>query len=227
VTPPRLPVGRRLGLCFHGIGRRRRELEPEEEGYWISCDRFLAILDEVADWPALDISFDDGNRSDVEIALPALQTRGLSGTFYALAGRLDAPGSLRAEDLRTLVTAGMEIGTHGWNHVPWTALPGPALRQEISEARSCLAEVVDRPITKAALPLGRYNRRVLRSLYEEGYGLVSTSDRALARTGAWLSPRFSVRSTDTPEAVRHMVSTAAHPRIRALASAKGAVKRRR
>jgi peptidoglycan/xylan/chitin deacetylase (PgdA/CDA1 family) len=227
VTAPGLPAGRRVGLCFHGIGLPQRELESEEEGYWISRDQFLAILDELSGWPAVDISFDDGNASDVEIALPALQERGLSGTFYALAGRLDQPGSLRAEDLRTLATAGMEIGTHGWNHVPWTGLDAPAFRHEISQARFCLAELVGRPVTKAALPLGRYDRRVLRGLREEAYERVSSSDRALARGGAWLSPRFSVRATDSPESLRQIVSAAARSRARALTSAKGAVKRHR
>jgi peptidoglycan/xylan/chitin deacetylase (PgdA/CDA1 family) len=227
VTAVTLPRNTRIGLCFHGIGRRLRTLESDESGYWVSEDQFLRILDEAAEWPQVDISFDDGNASDVEIALPALQARGLSGTFYALAGRLDKPGSLRAEDLRTLTAAGMEVGTHGWNHVPWTGLGPSTFHQEISQARSCLAEVIGRPVNKAALPLGRYDRRVLRGLREEAYERVSTSDRTLARYGAWLSPRFSVHADDSPESVQAMVSAAARPGARALSSAKGVVKRRR
>jgi len=224
---PRLPVGRRVGLCFHGIGTRQRELESEEAGYWVSRDQFLTILDEVADWPAVDISFDDGNASDVEIALPALHDRGLAGTFFALAGRLDQRGSLRAEDLRALTRAGMEVGSHGWHHVPWTGLDAGSFRQETSQARSRLAEVVGRPVTKAALPLGRYDRRVLRGLRAEAYERVCSSDRAVARAGDWLFPRFSVHAGDSPESIRAMVSAATRPGARALRSAKGAVKRSR
>lgn len=227
MTVPRLPAGRRIGLCFHGIGPRRRELESEEEGYWVSRDQFLAILDEVTDWASVDISFDDGNASDVEIALPALQDRGLSGTFYVLVGRLDQPGSLHAEDLRTLTAAGMEVGTHGWNHVPWTGLASSTFRQEVTQARSWLADVTGRPVRKAALPLGRYDRRVLTGLREEAYERVSTSDRALARSGAWLSPRFSVHADDSPSSLWEIVSAAARPGARALSSVKGAIKRRR
>jgi peptidoglycan/xylan/chitin deacetylase (PgdA/CDA1 family) len=227
VTVPRLPAGRRIGLCFHGVGRRQRALESEEDGYWVSRDQFLSILDEVAEWPAVDISFDDGNASDVGIALPALQDRRLSGTFYALAGRLDQPGSLGADDLRALTEAGMEVGSHGWHHVPWTGLDASTFRQEVSRARSCLAELIGRPVTKAALPLGRYDRRVLRGLRAEAYERVSTSDRALARAGSWLFPRFSVHATDSPESIRTLVSAATRPRARALTSMKGAVKRSR
>ena len=227
MTAPRLPVGRRLGICFHGIGPRRRELESEEAGYWVSRDQFLAILDELVQWSAIDVSFDDGNASDVEIALPALRDRGIRGTFYALAGRLDQAGSLGAEDLRTLTAAGMEVGTHGWSHVPWTSLDAATLRREVSEARWLLAGAVGRPVTNAALPLGRYDGRVLRALRKEAYERISTSDRTLARPGAWLAPRFSVYANDSPESLRQIVSAACRPTARALASAKGAVKRHR
>jgi peptidoglycan/xylan/chitin deacetylase (PgdA/CDA1 family) len=227
MTMPRLPAGRRVALCFHGIGTRRRVLEEEEDAYWVSRDQFLAILDEVADWPTVDISFDDGNVSDVEIALPALQERGLSGTFYALMGRLDQPGSLSPEDLRALTEAGMEVGTHGWGHVPWTGLDAASLRREIAEARLCLTEAIRKPVTKAALPFGRYDRHVLRALREEAYERVSTSDRALSRPDDWLSARFSVHATDNPESIRALVTSATHARVRAVTSAKGAVKRRR
>ena len=48
------------------------------------------------------LSFDDGNSSDVEIALPALRERGLPRRFFVVAGRLDRPGSLSRDDVREL-----------------------------------------------------------------------------------------------------------------------------
>jgi peptidoglycan/xylan/chitin deacetylase (PgdA/CDA1 family) len=216
-----------VGVCFLGIGPRGRPLETDEAGYWVSKDQFLRILDEVAGWPHLDLSFDDGNASDVAIALPALQERGLVAEFYALAGRIDHPGSLSTDDLRVLVGAGMEIGTHGWQHVPWTRLDDAAVRLELVDSRLRLEEAAGSPVTRAALPLGRYDRRALRRLRRAGYRSVSTSDRGLARAGAWLRPRFSVHSDDTPESVQATVSAAARPLARGLRSAKSAVKRLR
>ena len=53
------------------------------------------------------ISFDDGNASDLEIGLPALLERGLTATFFVLAGRLGRPGSLDADEVaRCSRTAG-------------------------------------------------------------------------------------------------------------------------
>ena len=227
MTALTLPANTRIGLCFHGIGRQLRTLESDESGYWVSEDQFLRILDEAAEWPQVDISFDDGNASDVAIALPALQQRGLVAVFYALAGRLDQPGSLSTAELREIVAADMEVGTHGWHHVPWSDLDDDAARLELVEARERLADAAGRPVARAALPLGRYNRRALGRLRDAGSQSVSTSDRGLARPGDWLRPRFSVHADDTPESIRQTVTAASRPWARGVRSAKGAVKRLR
>jgi peptidoglycan/xylan/chitin deacetylase (PgdA/CDA1 family) len=185
-------------ICFHGIGRPGRELEPGEGLYWISVDAFLAMLDVLVERPGVRISFDDGNRSDVDVAFDALQARGLSATFFVVAGRLGAPGSLDGDDLRELDRAGMTIGTHGMDHRPWRGLVADDLQRELVVARSWIAEAVGHAIEEAALPLGAYDRRVLGALRQLGYKKVHTSDRGAARAGDWLQPRFSVVATDTP-----------------------------
>jgi hypothetical protein len=101
------------------------------------------------------------------------------------------------------------------------------MRVELTRAREVLAEAVGRPVDRSALPLGRYNRRVLGELRRAGYLSVATSDRTVARQGRWLQPRFSVHARDTPESLRAVVSQAATPCRRAAASAKGVVKRLR
>src|SRR5687767_10674733 len=83
-----------INICFHGIGTPGRDLEPGESRYWIGVDTFHRVLDDLVTWPAVRISFDDGNASDVEIGLPGLLSRGLTADFFVLAGRLGAPGSL-------------------------------------------------------------------------------------------------------------------------------------
>jgi peptidoglycan/xylan/chitin deacetylase (PgdA/CDA1 family) len=222
-----LPSNTGIALCFHGIGPRLRTLQSDEAGYWLSEEQFLRILDEVAEWPQVELSFDDGNASDVAIGLPALRQRGLVAVFYALAGRVDQPGSLTTAELREIVAADMEVGTHGWHHVPWTDLDDAAARLEILDSRLQLSEAAGHEITRAALPLGRYNRRVLARLHQAGYQSVSTSDRALARPGQWLRPRFSVHADDTPESIRETVAAATRSWARYVRSTKSAVKRLR
>ena len=105
----------------------------------------------------------------------------MSATFFALAGRLDDPASLSAQDLRDLRAAGMTIGNHGWQHVSWRSLGPQEERREMVEARSVLHEACGADVTTAALPLGRDDRRVLNSLRRAGYRTVFTSDRFPAR----------------------------------------------
>lgn len=193
-------------LCFHGIGVCTREREPGEAGYWVARDQFLRMLDEVTLHPGVTLSFDDGNRSDVDVALEQLQERSLTATFFPLAGRLDDPASLGAADLHVLRDAGMKIGSHGWHHLPWRRLGTADAHREFVESRVVLEEASGTPITAVALPLGQYDRRTLQGLRREGYRTVYTSDRHPARERAWLSARYSVGAQDTVASVRRILA---------------------
>ena len=189
-------------VCFHGVGVPDRDLEPGEDAYWIGHSEFLRILDELAEHPEVRISFDDGNTSDVEIALPALVERRLTATFFVVAGRLEQRGSLAGDHVRALADAGMEIGSHGMLHRPWRALSPLETHIELSDARAVLTEVCGRRVLDAALPMGLYDRHVLAELRRYGYRRVYTSDRARCGEHAWLQPRYSITSSDTVASVQ-------------------------
>lgn len=191
-----------VNICFHGVGTCRAEREAGESRYWISTDEFLRTLDALAGVPDVELSFDDGNRSDISVALPALRERGLRATFFALAGRLDDPSSLSPDDLREVRAAGMGIGTHGWQHVPWRGLSDADAVREFDDARVALAEASAGGIVDAALPLGRYDRAALRALRARGYRSVYTSDRFAYSERSWLRARYSVTNADTASSVR-------------------------
>jgi peptidoglycan/xylan/chitin deacetylase (PgdA/CDA1 family) len=191
----------KVHLCFHGVGTCGREREPGESRYWMRESVFLDLLDALGDHPGVLLSFDDGNRSDVAIALPALRAHNRRATFFALAGRLDDPASVSAADLRVLRTSGMSIGSHGWSHVPWRGLSTAEAQREFVDARKVLEEASGGAVTEAALPLGRYDRESLRRLRKSGYRTVYTSDRYPARSGSWLQPRYSVTADDTVDSV--------------------------
>ena len=199
-------------LCFHGLGTCETEREPGEARYWVAEEVFLGILDAVAARTDVALSFDDGNASDAEVALPALRTRGLDATFFALAGRLDDPASLGPGDLKELRRAGMTIGSHGWHHVSWRSLHPRDEHRELVEARSALAEASGGEVSTAAMPLGQYDRRVLASLRREGYDTVFSSDRFPARRSAWLQARYSVTARDTVGSVLGLVDAGPRPR---------------
>jgi len=191
-----------INLCFHGIGTPERELEADEDQFWVEPDRFEALLDAAGELEDVCLTFDDGNHSDVAVALPALVERGLTASFFVVAGRLGEPGSLSAADVGALAGAGMTIGTHGLRHRPWRSLDESGHREELDEARTILASAAGAPIDKAACPFGAYDRRTLRALRKRGYTRVYTVDRRPAAPQDWLQARYVIRQDDTPETLR-------------------------
>ena len=217
----------RVNLCFHGIGAPNRVLEDGEHDYWISEDFFDQILNYVAVRQSVRISFDDGNASDQEIALPALHKRGLSAQFFPIARRLGQSGSLERSGLRELVRHGMTIGSHGMDHREWRGLDRMRLDDELIEARRLISAESGVAVNLASCPLGSYDRRVLRMLRKLKYAQVLTSDRSVARPGAWLQPRYSVRNSDTFADVVYLIDGPHRPVLRAISAARITIKRLR
>jgi peptidoglycan/xylan/chitin deacetylase (PgdA/CDA1 family) len=184
---------RTINLTFHGIGEAERPLERGEELVWLDQDQFESALDSIVGREDVQITFDDGNASDFEHALPQLRRRGLTATFFVVAGRLGEPGFLDEGGVRALAAAGMGIGCHGMRHRPWRRLDEHALWEELVEARRLLEQVVDRPVTEAACPFGSYDRRVLRFMRRQGYRRAFTSDSGTTRPGDWIQARNTVR----------------------------------
>ncbi len=192
----------------------------------MSHDSYLRILDELATWPAVHLSFDDGNASDLELGAPALVERGLHATFFVLAGRLDTPGSLASDQVRELRRLGMDVGTHGMDHVSWRSMTPEVRERELVEARALIADLAG-DVREAALPRGQYDRKLLGWLRRLGYLRVHTSDRRPARAGAWIQPRFSVTKDDTPATLVGGVLRPRPAHERLLLEAKGLAKRLR
>src|ERR1700754_2728623 len=100
-----------LNFTFHGIGDPPAAISDAERDVWLSQADFADALGVIRHLPGRStVSFDDGNASDLEIALPALLERGMSATFFVVADRLGRPAYLGTDDLRALREAGMTIG---------------------------------------------------------------------------------------------------------------------
>jgi peptidoglycan/xylan/chitin deacetylase (PgdA/CDA1 family) len=182
-----------VNLTVHGIGVPTRPCAPDEAQTWVSVEQFEQVLDAIGDSRNVRITFDDGNSSDIELALPRLLERGLRATFFPLAGRLGEPGWLDASAVRELRRAGMAIGSHGWGHRDWRALKPAEAVEEFVEAPRVLRTIAGAPVSAVAVPFGSYDRHVLRRLRMARAERVYTSDGGRARAGAWVQARTSLR----------------------------------
>jgi peptidoglycan/xylan/chitin deacetylase (PgdA/CDA1 family) len=142
--------------------------------------------------PDVRITFDDGNASDVEVALPRLLERGLTAEFFLLAGLLGEPRRIDQAGVRALVDAGMAVGSHGWAHRDWRRIDDGQALQELDDAHRVLGEPTGSPVSRVAIPFGSYDR-VLRRLRSAGVTRAFTSDDGRARPDAWLQARTSPR----------------------------------
>jgi peptidoglycan/xylan/chitin deacetylase (PgdA/CDA1 family) len=190
-----LSANRVFNLTFHGLGMPGSSIVADEKRYWLDVDAFERILDHVSQWPNTRITFDDGNLSDLIVAVPRLLEHHLRGSFFIVAARMGREGYMGRSELLELLAAGMEIGSHGMHHHSWRRTRGGDLLQEIRTAKAILEDTLGVSITQAACPFGDYDRTALNMLANSGFTRVYTSDRGWARPNAWIQARNTVAAT--------------------------------
>jgi peptidoglycan/xylan/chitin deacetylase (PgdA/CDA1 family) len=88
----------------------------------------------------ISIVFDDNYLNQYEQAFPLMQTYGIGGTFYVRTDKIDQPGYMSAEQLRSLENAGNEIGSHSHTHRTFTSLSEAEIRYECETSKQILEQ---------------------------------------------------------------------------------------
>ena len=204
------PALQEIYLNFHGLGVPPQQIHDAERPYWIAVEQFEAILQLVREHESKNsrvrFTFDDGNQSDIAVALPLLQKYGRRATFFLISDTIGRTGFLAPADVARLRDAGMAIGSHGAAHVKWTSLSNEELEEQVSRSLQILSELSGEAVTTVAVPFGDYDRRVLGVLARLGIASVHTSDGGPARSGAWIKSRTSVRADIPIEPIKALVS---------------------
>lgn len=194
-------AGRQVVLTFHGIGKPSPRASEDEGPFWLSERFFCEIVDRVAEMRMqghdVQITFDDGNRSDICKAVPILMSRGLNAQFFPLTGRLSNPDFLTARDLKMLVGMGMSVGLHGRDHVDWRGLSKAHLDSEIRSSRAALEEILECSVETVSLPFGSYDRGVISHLKSLAFRTIYTSDGGPTKPRSAVKNRTTVRSDMT------------------------------
>ena len=145
---------------------------------------------------AVVFTFDDGEASVADHALPMMADRGMAGVAYVTSGWVGQPGYLTGEQLRALYGAGWTVGAHGVTHSYLSGLGDAELDRELGDARQALEALIGAPVLHMSLPGGRADRRARSAARRAGYRSLATSrpGRITGGTPALDLPRLTVLS---------------------------------
>jgi peptidoglycan/xylan/chitin deacetylase (PgdA/CDA1 family) len=188
------------------------EIMPESNyAYCVTASAFadhLSLFDSLAKKSSVQITFDDGEQSQLHNALPLLAEHGISARYFVTPGLIGTAAKfLGWDELKTLLNAGHSIQSHGWSHRFLTLCSDSELSHELRASKQVLEEKLGNAVEEISVPGGRWNWRVIEACAAAGYKRVYVSDPwiAIVRSGVDVIGRFMVRRTATNAELQKMV----------------------
>jgi peptidoglycan/xylan/chitin deacetylase (PgdA/CDA1 family) len=141
------------------------------------------------------LTFDDGYRSHVDVALSELEKRDWPGVLYLEVAALKKPGAegISRAAVRELIDAGWELGAHTMTHPDLTTLDAPALAEEVAGSRKLLRERFGVAVDAFCYPAGKYDETVIAAVDDAGYASATTVEEGLAGPGDEPFTRHRIR----------------------------------
>jgi peptidoglycan/xylan/chitin deacetylase (PgdA/CDA1 family) len=146
------------------------------------------------------ITFDDGYRSDCDIAVPALEQHGMRASFFVPTSRLeDEPA--RWADFRSIVSRGFEVGSHSVSHRYFTDISASEQYEELRVSKMVIEDKLGVGVPYFALPGGKYSKETIDLAKKSGYEAVLTTNFALNNPDKqpYLIHRWTVKRQTNPE----------------------------
>jgi peptidoglycan/xylan/chitin deacetylase (PgdA/CDA1 family) len=153
----RQPANRAV-LAYH-------EVMPESDySYCVTSGAFakhMALLDSVAKASEaklpVQLTFDDGERSQYLNAAPLLAEHGFSATYFVTPGLIGTAAKfLGWDELKVLQNAGHSIQSHGWSHKFLTFCSDAELAHELLASRQLLEDKLGDLVEEISVPGGRW-----------------------------------------------------------------------
>jgi peptidoglycan/xylan/chitin deacetylase (PgdA/CDA1 family) len=159
----------------HPVYSVRRDDFVRQLDWLVSAGYQSVRLDEVGrpvEGNPIVVTFDDGDVSNVDVALPLLVERGLVAEFFVVSDHVGEPGWVRQADGRALVAAGMGVQSHSRTHRPLEDLSIEELEAELMDSRRALEKWAGTAVAALSLPGGRGRRRESETALRLGYTYV-------------------------------------------------------
>ena len=169
-------------LVYHSISSPNEPLEAdadisparfERQLQWLSRWRRVVPLEETLGTTtrrSVALTFDDGYRDNLTVALPLLEKFQLPMTLFVVAGFVGREGYLSKEDLREISAQPLvTIGAHGLWHRHFNRLTASEARFELIESRRMLSALTGKTVDLLAWPYGECNQGLEQLSEECGY----------------------------------------------------------
>jgi peptidoglycan/xylan/chitin deacetylase (PgdA/CDA1 family) len=195
MTDDELPV-----LMYHGLHANKQAPGRFDAVYSVTPDQFAAQMDwlcangyrsvllddtSVSTGRRIIISFDDGDLSNLDVALPLLRERGMVAEFFVTSDFVGQPGMLAAHDVNALAQAGMGVQSHGRSHRFLEDLDAESMYAELRDSKQRLEAASGVQITAIAFPGGRGGGRERDTALGLGYRHILGS---VPGTNRWRRP---------------------------------------
>lgn len=206
-------MGKLLVLNYHRITADSDVIDPAFLHFTISETLFeehLQLLSEL-NIPVMELSamqklpdsalsvaitFDDGHRSDFEIALPLLKKYHFSATFFPVVHHINKEGYVSWEELHLLNKEGHTIGSHGLTHRRLSRLTADEVRTELQLSKEMLEKELGSPVELFSFPYGDFTSEIAGMAIETGYSnCVSTRFGFNTQNNSGVLQRWNIKRT--------------------------------
>ncbi len=200
-----------IALCYHDVQPGATALGGGPERFSVPVDAFALMLDTIAAQgmqgcslerafdvvagPRVAITFDDATLGQFEHAMPALRSRGMTATVYAVIDWVGRPGFMTWDQLREIKSWGMSVQSHSWSHPFLSECDADRLRRELGGSKARIDEELVQDTREIAFPGGDAPPRRLRRLIAEAGYSTPVGTRWGVNTGQPLPGRFVRRCT--------------------------------
>lgn len=154
------------------------------------------------------VTFDDGFKNFIEVALPEMSKRGVPSTVFVIVdalGKAFGPEGQRepvmtSQQMQDLPRDLVTIGSHTLRHPFLPSISEEAAEMEITQSRNRLAALLNREISLFSFPFGGFNQKLVDRCRDAGYKRVFTTLPYLAfeNPGDFVVGRVRVDPEDWP-----------------------------
>jgi peptidoglycan/xylan/chitin deacetylase (PgdA/CDA1 family) len=140
------------------------------------------------------LTFDDGEMNNYELAFPVMKELGFNNAcFFIIVKRIGNNDYMGWKELKSLIEAGMTVGSHGLTHEILTNLKDTQIIEELRASKNCLEKNLGIQVNAFSVPRGFCNDKIIQMAYEAGYTHIFISDKPECLKSV-CTPRIAVKA---------------------------------